>query len=68
MIRLDTPLLCFVTDRNRCLKRDLEEVVDRAVTHGVRMVQLREKDLSAHDLYELGLLLKNVIDDRATLI
>ena len=32
------------------------------------MVQLREKDLSAHELYELGLRLKNVIDDRATLI
>ncbi len=46
----------------------MEEVVDRAVNHGVRMVQLREKDLSAHDLYELGLRLKNVIDDRATLI
>ena len=50
----DTPLLCFVTDRKRCLGRDLEEVVEQAVAHGAGMVQLREKDLSARDLFDLG--------------
>lgn len=32
------------------------------------MVQLREKDLSAHDLNELGVRLKSIIDGRAHLI
>ena len=65
MTKLDTPLLCFVTDRRRCLGRDLEEVVEQAVAHGVGMVQLREKDLPAGDLYELGARVKEAIAGRA---
>ena len=68
MGKLDTPLLCFVTDRKRCLGRDLEEVVGQAVAHGVGMVQLREKDLSAHDLYDLGARVKEAVAGRAKLI
>ena len=68
MSKLDTPLLCFVTDRKRCLGRDLEEVVAQAVAHGAGMVQLREKDLSARDLYELGTRVQNAIAGRAKLI
>lgn len=63
-----SPLLCFVTDRKRCLGRDLEKVVEKAVTHGVGMVQLREKDLSARDLYNLGTRVKEAIAGRALLI
>ena len=65
---LDTPLLCFVTDRKRCLGRDLEEIVDQAVALGTEMVQLREKDLSARELYDLGARLKDTISGRAKLI
>ena len=68
MTKLDTPLLCFVTDRKRCLGRDLEEVVDEAVAHGAGMVQLREKDLSARDLYDLGERVKDAIAVRAKFI
>ena len=68
MSKLDTPLLCFVTDRKRCLGRDLEEVVAQAVAHGAGMVQLREKDLSARDLFELGTRVQNAIAGRAKLI
>ena len=68
MGKLNTPLLCLVTDRNRCRGRDLEEVVDQAVTHGVGMVQLREKDLPYHDLYDLGARVKEAIARRASLI
>ena len=68
MSKLDTPLLCFVTDRKRCLGRDLEEVVEQAVAHGAGMVQLREKDLSARDLFELGTRVQNAIAGRAKLI
>ena len=68
MSKLDTPLLCFVTDRKRCLGRDLEEVVEQAVAHGAGIVQLREKDLSARDLFELGTRVQNAIAGRAKLI
>ena len=68
MTMFDTHLLCFVTDRKRCRGRDLEEVVDQAVTHGAGMVQLREKDLPSRDLYELGTRVQNVIAGRAKLI
>ena len=64
----DTPLLCFVTDRKRCRGRKLEEVVAQAVEQGVGMVQLREKDLSARDLYELGTRVQDAIAGRAKLI
>ena len=46
----------------------MEEVVDQVVTHGVKMVQLREKDLSAPDLYELGDRVKDTIAGRAKLV
>ena len=68
MGKLDAPLLCFVTDRKRCPGRNLEEVVDQAVAHGVGMVQLREKDLSSGDLYHLGVRVKEAIGGRAMLI
>ncbi|MDE2718411.1 MAG: thiamine phosphate synthase [Chloroflexota bacterium] len=68
MARFDTPLLCLVTNRNRCRGRDLEEVVDQAVIHGVGMVQLREKDMPPGDLYDLGARVKEAIAGRAHLI
>lgn len=68
MARLDTPVLCFVTDRRRCAGRPLEDVVEQAIAGGVNMVQLREKDLSADQLYDLGIRLKEVIHNRAKLI
>lgn len=68
MDRSDAPLLCFVTDRRRCLGRNLEDVVEQAVEHGVGMVQLREKDLAARDLYRLGARVKDAIAGRAKLV
>ncbi len=65
---IEVPVLCFVTDRKRCRGRDLEEVVNQAVEHGARMVQLREKDLSSSDLHDLGKRVKRAIRGRATLI
>lgn len=54
MIRLNPPILCLVTDRTACLGRPLEQVAARAVEAGVGLVQLREKDLPARELLELG--------------
>lgn len=42
--------------------------MDQAVEHGVGMVQLREKDLSSGDLFDLGQRVKAAIAGRAALI
>ncbi|MHB0871521.1 MAG: thiamine phosphate synthase [Chloroflexota bacterium] len=54
MRQLHPPILCLVTDRTACLGRPLDQVVVSAVEAGVRLVQLRERDLSARQLLDLG--------------
>ena len=46
--------LYVVTDRHEAVGRDLEDVVAGAARGGAGAIQLREKDLSARDLYALG--------------
>lgn len=46
--------LYIVTDRHEAAGRDLEEIVAAAARGGAGAIQLREKDLSARDLYALG--------------
>ena len=46
--------LYVVTDRHQTAGRALEEIVAAAAQGGAGAIQLREKDLSAHDLYALG--------------
>ena len=46
--------LYVVTDRHQTAGRALEEVVTAAAQGGAGAIQLREKDLSARDLYALG--------------
>ena len=46
--------LYVVTDRHEAAGRDLEETVAAAARGGAGAIQLREKDLSARDLYALG--------------
>ncbi len=60
-------MLCLVTDRLRCAGRPLEEVVEAAVSGGVDMVQLREKDMASGPLLELALRLRHVTASRASL-
>lgn len=64
---LDLPALSLVTDRRRCQGRTLEEVVEAAVAGGVRMVQLREKDLSSSELLRLAQRLRAITTGRALL-
>ena len=66
-MQVSHPILCLVTDRHRCNGRRIEDVVEAAVDGGVGLVQLREKDLSAADLFALALRLKSAIRDRALL-
>ena len=67
MAIISVPCLCLVTDRNRCGSKLLEDVVREAVEGGVNMVQLREKDLAASELYALGLIIRKITADRALL-
>lgn len=53
--------LYVVTDRRQTAGRPLEEVLSAAARGGAGAVQLREKDLSARDLYALGARLQEVL-------
>jgi thiamine-phosphate pyrophosphorylase len=50
--------LYLVTDRRRAAGGDLPAAVGRALSGGVRAVQLREKDLPGRELYELAVVLR----------
>jgi len=52
--------LYLVTDRQQVRGEDLVSAVEVALSAGVRAVQLREKDLSSGELYELALRLRQV--------
>ncbi len=53
--------LYLVTDRDLCLGRPLEEVVQKCVQGGVSMVQLREKDLPTREFINEALRIKTVL-------
>ena len=58
----------LISDRARLRGRRLEEVASLAVDGGVNVVQLREKDLSGGDLYQLAITLHAVLRGRALLL
>ena len=53
--------LYVVTDRHQTAGRPLAEVVAAAARGGAGAVQLREKDLSARELYDLGACLQEML-------
>ena len=65
---LPLPIVMLVTDRHACDDRRLEDVVEAAVEGGVNIVQLREKDLPAAELYGLALRLRKVVGSQALLL
>jgi len=52
--------LYLITDRKQVRGGDLCSAVEGALRGGVRAVQLREKDLSSRDLYDLALRLREI--------
>lgn len=52
------PRLYLITDRKQC--HNLIETVEKALIAGVRMVQLREKDLDSKSLYDIALQLRTL--------
>jgi thiamine-phosphate pyrophosphorylase len=55
------PRLYVVTDRQQTAGRPLEEVLAAAARGGAGMIQLREKDLTARELYDLGARLQHLL-------
>ena len=68
MPQLPTPCLCLVTDRKLCTADSLEERVAAAVSGGVDMVQIREKDLPGGELLKLALKLRSITGGKALLV
>jgi thiamine-phosphate pyrophosphorylase len=58
----------LITDRARLRGRALEEAVSAAVDGGVTVVQLREKDLPAAELYDLAVTVHAVVRGRALFV
>ena len=54
--------LYLVTDRELMSSKSIEESVERAILGGCTVVQLREKDISTRDFFELGLRVKKITD------
>ncbi len=65
---LPYPCLCLVTDRRVCPPDELPARVDAAVSGGVDLVQLRDKELPGGALLELAQRLRQVIAGRALLL
>lgn len=55
------PLLYLITDRNQTHGCKLQDVLNQAVRGGAALVQIREKDLSAGELFHLTKELKEVV-------
>lgn len=53
--------LYLVTDRSLSKGRQLEHIVEEAVKGGVTIVQLREKDISTSEFYEIACSLKSLL-------
>ncbi|MEC9321338.1 MAG: thiamine phosphate synthase, partial [Chloroflexota bacterium] len=62
---LPSPVLCLVTDRKMLSEESLTKVISKAVSGGVNMVQIREKDLSHDALMKLVGDIVNSVHDRA---
>lgn len=54
--------LYLVTDRGLMSTNTLEEATEQAILGGVTLVQLREKDASSLDFYNLAITIKKVTD------
>ena len=53
----------LITDRSQCGGEDLVDRVERALKGGVRAVQMREKDLTTRERFELGQRLRGLTSE-----
>ncbi len=68
MGRLRLPSLCLVSNRQACGDKSLDDVVSEAIDGGANVIQLREKDLPAAELFALAVRLREVTKNRALLL
>ena len=65
---LPYPCLCLVTDRTVCAADEMPARVAAAVSGGVDVVQVRDKDLPGQAVYSLTSTLRSVTEGRALLL
>jgi thiamine-phosphate pyrophosphorylase len=66
--KTELPTLCLITDRRQCVAGDLIQTVAKALTAGVRLIQLREKDLSGKDIFECAAKLRELTTKQKALL
>ena len=54
--------LCLVTDRKILGEKDIVQAVEESIEGGVTMVQLREKDATPEEFYQIALRVKAITD------
>ena len=57
---LKTCKIYLVTDEKACLEKDFYACIEEAIKGGVKIVQLREKNISTKDFYEKALKVKEI--------
>ena len=57
---LKTCKIYLVTDEKACLEKDFYSCIEEAIKGGVKIVQLREKNISTKDFYEKALKVKEI--------
>ena len=57
---LKTCKIYLVTDEKACLGKDFCACIEEAIKGGVKIVQLREKNISTKDFYEKALKVKEI--------
>ena len=57
---LKTCKIYLVTDEKACLGKDFYSCIEEAIKGGVKIVQLREKNISTKDFYEKALKVKEI--------
>ncbi|MBP7147621.1 MAG: thiamine phosphate synthase [Acidobacteria bacterium] len=62
------PRLMLVTDRRACATRELVEIVAGAAAGGLRLVQVRERDLPAEELLDLVGLIRAALGPGGTVL
>ena len=59
-MNLKTCKIYLVTDEKACLEKDFYSCIEEAIKGGVKIVQLREKNISTKDFYEKALKVKEI--------
>ena len=57
----------LVTDEKACLEKDFYTCIEEAIKGGVKIVQLREKNISTKDFYEKALKVKEICENYGAL-